>query len=262
MGAELTRRTFLRGTGAVGLAALVPIEVLSACAAQHPSNPFSEHEMSLITEATARLIPGPHDDPAEVGHPGARESNVAGYIATLIGALGYTPPRVYSGGPFSDRSGSAVDEMADFAPLSHVTANAWRRRLSTIRDSYHAGLSELDRRARKKGSSGFLGLDALGKDRILAGNFKVVPLPREFTGFTDMLFSHAIEGTYAAPEYGGNRNLVGWKDVGFPGDVQPRGYTAQQVSAPLNRTPLVPTAAVQALLNIVSSTTPEPVEAP
>ena len=262
MGAELTRRTFMRGTGAVGLAALVPAEILSACAAQRPSNPFSEHEMSLITEATARLIPGPHDDPAETGHPGAREADAAGYIATLIGALGYTPPRVYSGGPFSSRSGSTVDEMADFAPLSRVTASAWHRRLSTIRDSYHAGLAELDRRAEEEGSPGFLGVDAAGKDRILAKNFKVVPLPGEFSGFTDMLFSHAIEGTYAAPEYGGNRGLAGWKDIGFPGDVQPRGYSDMQVSVPLNRTPLSPTPAVQALLNILSATTPEPIQAP
>ena len=44
------------------------------------------------------------------------------------------------------------------------------------------------------------------------------------------MFSHAIEGMYSAPEYGGNAGLVGWRDIGFPGDVQPVGYTPAQVS--------------------------------
>ena len=262
MGASLSRRALLRGGGALGLAALIPGEILSACGVKPPPNPFSDHEMSLITEATARLLPGPLDDPAEAGHPGAREAGVATYIATLIGALEYSPARLYSGGPFSNRAGFPVDDMARFAPLNHVSMGAWRRRLSTIRDSYLAGLSELDRRAQYDGAAGFVDLDANGKDRILAGNFKVVPLPSEFSGFTDMLFSHAIEGMYSPPEYGGNRGLVGWRDVGFPGDVQPHGYTPQQVGAPVNRSQLHPTPAVQALLKILSDTTPAPLQAP
>ena len=47
--------------------------------------------------------------------------------------------------------------------------------------------------------------------------------------FTALLFEHTIEGLYANPEYGGNRGLVGWKDIGFPGDIQPRGYTSDEV---------------------------------
>jgi hypothetical protein len=36
---------------------------------------------------------------------------------------------------------------------------------------------------------------------------------------------------YGPPEYGGNRGLVGWTLTGWPGDVQPRGYTPKQVSS-------------------------------
>jgi gluconate 2-dehydrogenase gamma chain len=50
------------------------------------------------------------------------------------------------------------------------------------------------------------------------------------SSFTSLLFEHTIEGLYAVPEYGGNRGLVGWKDIGFPGDIQPRGYTPDEVS--------------------------------
>ena len=47
--------------------------------------------------------------------------------------------------------------------------------------------------------------------------------------FRDLLYQHAVEGAYAAPEYGGNHDLHGWQAIGFPGDVQPRGYTDAEV---------------------------------
>jgi hypothetical protein len=37
---------------------------------------------------------------------------------------------------------------------------------------------------------------------------------------------------YGAPEYGGNQGLVGWHNIDFAGDVQPRGYTDAEVSGP------------------------------
>jgi hypothetical protein len=37
---------------------------------------------------------------------------------------------------------------------------------------------------------------------------------------------------YGPPEYGGNRDLAGWRSIGFEGDVQPRGWTDAEVSEP------------------------------
>jgi len=47
--------------------------------------------------------------------------------------------------------------------------------------------------------------------------------------FRDLLYRHACEGAYGAPEYGGNRDVAGWAAIGFPGDAQPRGYTDEEV---------------------------------
>ena len=47
--------------------------------------------------------------------------------------------------------------------------------------------------------------------------------------FTSLLFGHTIEAMYSVPEYGGNAGLVGWRDIRFPGDSQPRGYTDAEV---------------------------------
>ena len=46
--------------------------------------------------------------------------------------------------------------------------------------------------------------------------------------FVGMAMSHTIDAMYGLPEYGGNRDLVGWTTTGWPGDVQPRGYTRRR----------------------------------
>ncbi len=48
--------------------------------------------------------------------------------------------------------------------------------------------------------------------------------------FTELVYGHACEGMYGAPEYGGNRGGVGWSNIGFAGDVQPRGWSDAEVS--------------------------------
>jgi hypothetical protein len=52
----------------------------------------------------------------------------------------------------------------------------------------------------------------------------------EHRDFKRLLYAHACEGAYAAPEYGGNRGLAGWTAIKFGGDVQPRGYTDEEVA--------------------------------
>lgn len=37
---------------------------------------------------------------------------------------------------------------------------------------------------------------------------------------------------YGPPEYGANRNLVGWSSNGWAGDTQPRGFSRARVTTP------------------------------
>lgn len=221
-----SRRAVLRAGGLAGLAALLPAELLTrplpaGATGRAGSAPgfvvFDAHEAAVVTEATARLIPGPSDDPGEVGHPGAREAGVVHYIDTLLGALELSPRKIFAGGPFSDRAGWPVDDMARFVGLSAAEERAWTLRLRQYRAAYAAGVVALDRLCR--GSF----LDATNEERDRA-------LTADPDGFMTLLFGHAIEGMYSCPEYGGNRGLVGWREIGFPGDVQPRGYTHAEVT--------------------------------
>ena len=56
---------------------------LAACTSPRQPQPaaldfFTEHQAAVVEAATARIAPGPTDDPAEAGHPGAREAGVTG----------------------------------------------------------------------------------------------------------------------------------------------------------------------------------------
>lgn len=193
---------------------------------------FSPHEAAVITEAVARLVPGPEDDPAERDSPGAREADVPRYLDTLLSALESDPERIHMAGPWSDRHGGEADHMAQPVPLSQVQRSAWTQRLTEWRQTYREGVGLLDTLA----DGDFAGASRDVKDRVLAS--------QDATRFVDVLFGHTIEGMYAAPEYGGNRDLAGWRDIGFPGDVQPIGYTAEQVADSDGPDPLELTGAV------------------
>ena len=41
--------------------------------------------------------------------------------------------------------------------------------------------------------------------------------PATLKAFFELFYSLTIEGFFADPAYGGNRNKIGWKLVGFPG---------------------------------------------
>jgi hypothetical protein len=74
------------------------------------------------------------------------------------------------------------------------------------------------------------GLAALGTDFAALAPEEQERRLRDNVTFVGLVYGHACEGMYGAPEYGGNRDGVGWANIGFAGDVQPRGWTDQEVS--------------------------------
>jgi len=207
---------------------------------------FDQHQAAVVMDATARIAPGPGDDPAETGHPGAREAGVTGYIDAMLGALGALqddnpPPVIFAGGPWSNRHTSGPDLMARFAALDPVARIAWRKRLTAWQNQYRQGIAALDKLA----GGDFTKVTPQEQDKILA--------TQQVSSFTSLLFGHTIEGLYAAPEYGGNRGLAGWQDIGFPGDVQPGGYTADEVERSDGHDPLTSTPIVADVLKLLGA---------
>jgi hypothetical protein len=182
---------------------------------------FSAEEFRVVEAVCARLIPTDDD-------PGANEAGVANYIDGLLGAFAFDPPRIWAGGPVSGRFGGAP-AFATFHRPGRLEELAWRTRIEGslgiperewngpvegLQERYAAGLALL--------GTDFADVPGEEQDRRL----------RAHEDFTKLVYEHACEGMYGAPEYGGNRNGVGWSYIGFAGDVQPRGYSDEEVSGP------------------------------
>jgi hypothetical protein len=191
---------------------------------------FSSHQAAVVEDATARIAPGPGDDPAEAGHPGAREAGVTGYIDAMLGALavlaavdasgggnGAPAPVIFAGGPWSNRHTSGPDLMASFIVPDPVSRIAWRKRLADWQRQYTRGIAALDKLA----GGDFTKAAPADQDKILSRS--------EVSTFLSLLFEHTIEGMYSNPEYGGNRGLAGWKGISYAGDIQPLGYASDEV---------------------------------
>ncbi len=123
-----------------------------------------------------------------------------------------------------------------------------------MRDRYRLGLAAMDEYARRQLGRGFVDLAEAEQDQILADMdggradqvvtvVGIENVPVEFAGttpetiqhaspagkvfglhaFFEILRSHTIAGFFCDPIHGGNRDLVGWKLIGFPG-AQIGGY--------------------------------------
>lgn len=221
-----SRRRVLETASLLPIAALVPDLVAvgradAATGGKHTKHQFfTAHQAAVIDAATRRIAPGPHDDPTETGHPGAHEAGVVHYIDTMLSMFHHHTPKLFAGGPWSSRHSHGRDHMKTFVQPDRAQAQAWRKRIKSLRRTYVQGVHALDAHAK-----GDFTKASKGKQDQILGSAPI-------KDFTAIMFTHTIEGMYCVPEYGGNRGLVGWKEIGFPGDIQPRGYTAAEMAAP------------------------------
>ena len=102
-----------------------------------------------------------------------------------------------------------------------------------LQDFYRRGLAQLDAYCRKTYNEAFVHLDAAQQDEVIAALEE-----GKATGFTwptaqeffNTVRTHTMEGMFADPIYGGNKDFAGWRLVGFPGaqgDFHAGGYAEQ-----------------------------------
>ncbi len=241
--ALLRRRDLLRGARDLSLLALLPrIAIAAATDALRgqigqPGVFLAAAELECLRALCAHFIPGPPRDP----DPGAAEAGAAEYIDLMLGAFTRNPPPLFAGGPFSQRDGSGPNSFAEFIPLDALEERIWRTRIEGSRglperewngpvvgwqERYRSGLAALDRAARRLGAERFSELSEWRARWLLRLAWG------EFGDFLDLAFAHTLEGTYGAPEYGGNRDRVGWTYTQWPGDHQPHHYSDAEISEP------------------------------
>jgi gluconate 2-dehydrogenase gamma chain len=159
---------------------------------------FTPAEAAVVDAIVDRLIPTD-----ELG-PGGKDSGVTVFIdRQLTGPYG-GHDWLYMQGPFSS---TPLPSQGLQSPL-------------TPRQQYRLGLAALASYCSSTyGGRGFEQLNPDEQDKLLTGMEKgEIKLP----GFdSKMLFNavytNTIEGYFADPIYGGNRDMAGWRLVGFPG---------------------------------------------
>jgi len=163
---------------------------------------FNPQEAAFIEAAVVRLIP-----PDEVG-PSALQAGVPTYIdRQLHGAWG-AGERLYRSGPWQ-----AGTPMQGYQ-LPLTPAELYRTALRAIRDDLT-----------KNGGAPFENLQGPQQDAYLTtlqtGDRDLGGVPGKV--FFESLLAMTIEGYFCDPAYGGNRDMVGWKWIGYPGDPMRRG---------------------------------------
>jgi hypothetical protein len=197
-----------------------------------PSRYLTDAQRITLEAFVDRMIPADLD-------PGALAAGAADAIDYLLGAFQTTPAFIYAGGPFSDRAGNPTNDFAKFVALDSYEELAWRIAIEGsqglaarefngpvkgMQQIYVEGLAALDVAAQGQGFDSFAAAPAPIRDFIVLN-----PPSDAVAELVDVGFIDTIDATYGAPEYGGNRNLIGWSFAVFEGDVQPRGYTREQV---------------------------------
>lgn len=108
--------------------------------------------------------------------------------------------------------------------------------------AYREGLRLLNAHAIETHGDRFRALTEADQDTMV-GSLEANEIPGfGGTGSADffaMVWAHTIEGLLGDPAYGGNRNGIGWKLIGFPGAQY--GYTAEEMhyGADLTTKPLM-----------------------
>lgn len=218
--ANVSRRAFIQGAGAVAAALAVPgCDRLTRQAENRRASYsfFNADEAAFIEHAVARLIP------ADETGPGALEADVPVYIdRQLAGAWG-AGARLYRAGPWQ----SGVPELGYQLPFT--PAEVFRNALRAIREE----LGETD-------GGEFAALDTEAQDAYLR---TLEEEERDLGGvpsniFFQYLLSMTVEGFFADPIYGGNKDMVGWKLVGFPGAYANYYEFVDQHGITFNRPPM------------------------
>lgn len=216
---SLARRRFLQAVAAVGLAqSLSPTvrgqvtpplpevpEYLPPARPQPPGAPLGAYtflnrsEARFVEAACSRLIPSD-----ELG-PGAVEAGVPLFIdRQLQGKFGLAATW-YMRGPWEE----GAEEQGYQLPL-------------TPQEVYRVSIPAIDLYASETYGSAFAELSGAQQDGVLRsleeGELEIEPLPGAILdAFWEMLLDNTLEGFFADPAYGGNRDKVGWRLVGFPG---------------------------------------------
>lgn len=157
---------------------------------------FTPEEWAFVNAACARLIPA--DD---LG-PGAKELGVPEFLDRHMQSPYANGAIWYMQGPF-------LEAAPEFGYQGRMN----------LKEIIRAGIKAFDAYAKKDAGKAFADLDPAKQDDLLKGA-EAGKLQFEGVG-SKLFFSNFLaevrNGFFADPSYGGNKNMGGWKLIGYPG---------------------------------------------
>ncbi len=203
---------------------------------------FTPHEAQTVEALTARILPGTPDD------PGAKEAGVVYYIDNFLAYNEGLDTSTYRKPPFAQiYEGKELPKNQNepyqtvWVPAKDIQRYGYQSVL-TPRDVYRIGIAALDRYTQGNFDKKFVNLSEDQQDKIIGDLSNNKPANFDDNLAAESFFHNlrrdTITGMFCDPAYGGNRDMVGWKLVGFPGAQRaytPREY--QQEGLALRRPP-------------------------
>jgi gluconate 2-dehydrogenase gamma chain len=206
---KVTRRSFVT---TVGAATVIPATVLmqtpdpvTAAPAKtvsietSPVKPtylfFNSDEALFIEAACERLIP------ADESGPGALGAGVPNYLDKQLGGAWGAGERLYRSGPWQPGTPSQGYQLPlTPAELFHTSLRAINRELEAHHTPFNAMAADDQDAYLKSLESGAHDLDGVPSAIFFA-----------------ILLQMTVEGFFSDPVYGGMRDMVAWRMIGFPG---------------------------------------------
>jgi gluconate 2-dehydrogenase gamma chain len=194
------RRKFLLGAGFAGTA--IAAGVTGPAEAQQPQEPepfvtLTGSEAAFIVAVVDTLIPA--DDLS----PSGSDCGVAVFIDRQLGSAWGGGAKMYRAGPFRKGKPEQGYQLAltprEYFASGIAATNTWTRKT-------HGG-KDFDRLA---AADRVATLKAMEEGKAEFENF-------DARAFFAQLLSLTMAGFFADPIYGGNRDKVAWKMIGFPG---------------------------------------------
>ena len=158
---------------------------------------FRAAEWEFVVAAVSRLIPG------EGQGPGAIEAGVPEFVDRQMELPYGHGAYFYLQGPFHPESAATLGYQLRYTP----------------REIYRLGIEDANSASRVAHGREFARLDPSSQDQFLSSmeegalKFPTIPAVVLFA----QLLENTREGYFADPMYGGNRNMVAWNWIGFPG---------------------------------------------
>lgn len=191
---------------------------------------FSRGEdFEVLSAATERLFPKD-----ELG-PGAIALGVPYFIDKQLSGEWGSNAKDYMNGPFPQNAAAyeyenqedrSQDEQGPNTETQVPTPTPRYQTRMTRGDIFMEGVHAIEKTAQDKFETKFVDLESAQQDEILTlfDNGEAAMNGVSSSVFFNLLLETTIEGAYADPVYGGNRNMEGWRMKEYPG---PRmSYTA------------------------------------